>query len=48
MIDKIYEIEGINDESIDNDNDYSGMDPSFLSTDMPSFLRADAAKIHTI
>ena len=48
MIEKIYEIEGINDDSIDNGNNYSGMDPSFLSADMPSFLRSDAPKIHTI
>jgi hypothetical protein len=48
MIEKIYEIEGINDQSVDGEGDYSGMDPSFVSADMPSFLKNDGAKIHTI
>lgn len=63
MIEKIYEIEGINVESVDGsfdgDDDQGGqggrgahkdtLDPSFLSEDMPSFLRQDAGmKIHTI
>jgi hypothetical protein len=45
MIEKIYEIEGINDKSIDWDN---SIDPSFVSADLPSFLKGDGSKIHSI
>lgn len=42
MIEQIYEMDGVNPQLVDDvSRDYSQMDPSFTSSDMPSFLRPD-------
>jgi hypothetical protein len=46
MIKRIYEIEGLDDVDVEHVDEMT--DPSFLSEDMPSFLKPDQGKIHTI
>jgi hypothetical protein len=42
MIEQIYEMEGVHTQIVDEiSRDYSIVDPSFTSQDMPSFLKPD-------